>query len=334
LSPRSPSSRRTSRGVVTLAVDSAGVRGNQLILYQDISAKPTGTTSTLAGGSAVTGVGNVTGKFFSSGAAVEDLTNILAITYAQLYDRVVPAQNDATSLAAWAAHIVAKAAPMEGRREHAITSTNGTSGAAISLAQSTLNQARFQLAWLFEGETPPAQVASAIGAVRAAIENVSPNENYDDVTLAIAPQRFAAQVATLATQQSCLDAGVTPLRTNTDATVAIVRAITTHSLDGSTPDYRTLDVGQAVTPDYVVRDLALDWTTNRKKVLKYVRPEPGENEPSVQAAVETPSTAAAWAAGRLRKHASPDKGFIIQVDENMPKAEYDFTSAASFSTCP
>ena len=65
-------------GVVTLTFGSIGTRGNDGILFQDISEMPTGLTSALAGGAAVTGDGTTgDGVRFSGGVGTDSITNLV-----------------------------------------------------------------------------------------------------------------------------------------------------------------------------------------------------------------------------------------------------------------
>lgn len=330
--PDLPVTATNLSGVVTLTVKHDGIRGNQWIIYQDISSKPGGTTSALAGGSAVTSSGNVSGIFFSAGTGTETLTTMLGVLFPGRYDRIAIAQNDSTSLAAWATHIDAKAGPLEGRSEHVVVATNGTSSAAISLAQSTLNNVRFQLATCFECETHPSEIAAAICAERAAAEQTSPNSSYDGrVLTTVQPQRFPGQIPARATQQTQLDSGVTPIVTK-NGRVQIVRAITTHCLNGSTPDYRTIDVGMSAYPDFFADLLGIRWTSQFVIANPYVQDNPGANDPPAAAGVATPDLWNAEVIGILRDEEK--RGQITQVSDNLPQSEFNSTAGRIMTRCP
>lgn len=304
--------------VVTATVKSAGIRGNQHIVFQDISNLPSGMTSTLAGGSSVTGGG----KRFASGAGTEDVTALLSTLNPGRYHRIAVAQIDSTNLALWRAQLDAKAEPTVGRMEHAVFATTGTLSAMASLCQTTLNEERFQGPWCLNCETHPSEIAASMASLRCTKEQNQPNSSYDgDVLRGVAPQSQRADWATRSTLQAALDEGVTPLVTNEDGTVSVVRAITTHSLNGSDPDYRTLDVSEAVVPDYVRDYDKLVWTTLYKPANPYVRPEPAEGEPEAPQGVATPSR---WNAQLAKNGFDLERALILtQTALNPPVTEYD-----------
>jgi phage tail sheath gpL-like len=323
--PDLPVTASASLGVCTITLKHAGIRGNQWIIYQDKTSTtaPGTTTSTLGGGSAVTSSTNVNGVFFASGTGTETMTAVLATLQPGRYDRCVWAQNDATSLAAIATQCDAKAGPLEGRSEHNVVAANGTSNAAISLAQTTLNNARFQLCHMFEAETHPSEIAAAMCAKRAATEQSKPCSGYDGYEfVTVQPHRFPGQTPTRTTQQTQLDAGVTPIKT-VNGKAQVVRAITTHCLNGSTPDYRTIDVSMSVVPDYMAEVVRLRWLTFVAQNPN-VQDNPGENDPLPPSGVAYPDLWNAEVISELR--AEEARGTICQVSDNLPESE--FNSAA------
>lgn len=284
--PRLVASAANVAGVITLTCRTAGIRGDHLILHQDASLRQTGITSAITGGASVTGGG----VKFTGGSGTETLTLIQALLYPARYHRMALAQNDATSLASWETHVDAKAAPLEGRMEHVVVASNDALGTATSLAQTTLNNHRFQLCWQLYAETPPARIAATMAAERASTEQTQPNSGYDDVVLVgVAPSRARGDWPSRTSQQSALDAGVTPLKTTEDGTVTVVRAITTRCLDGASPDYRTLDTAEAVVPDYVRDRLQLVWA-DFKAANPWNQPDPGDGEAPAEEGVATPTT--------------------------------------------
>lgn len=321
-------------GVVTLTVKSEGARGNFYILSQDTSAAPTGTTSTIAGGSSVTGGG----VYFDGGSGTEDLTNLLAALYPGQWDRIAFAQNDTTNAAKIKAQLVTKAGPLEGRLEHACVSTNGTLANAATLAQSTYNAERVQVLWCKYGESHPSEVAAAMASLRTATEQSAPNAAYDGVALAgIAPMRNAADWPTRATQQTALNEGVTPLTTiaGDSTTVRVVRSITTKCLNGSDPDYRTLDTADAYVPDYVRNVLRLAWTTDYLPSNPYVGPNPSAVEPDPPAGVATPQRWNSYMTSTLQGLVAAN--VLQSVGTNAydtPVSEYDATAKRIMSAVP
>lgn len=329
--PRLIAEATVSTNVVTLTIRSAGARGNQAILFQDTSKAPAGLTSAIAGGAAVTGGG----VKFTGGVGVETMTTLLALLYPARYHRIAVAQNDATSLAAWETQIDSKAGVLEGRMEHVVVASNDTYSNTLSLAQTTLNNARFQMMWLLNSETHPSEIAAAMAAVRASAEQTSPNSGYDDKKLInIAPQRARGDWSNRTTQQNCLDNGITPLRTTEEGEVQVVRSITTRSLDGSTPDYRTLDTSEAVVPDYCRDRYRLVWTTEFKVANKFVAPDPATGEKDRPPGVATPTR---WALRVLEENIKMENELILtqtRLAENQPKAEFNYAAKRIMSVAP
>lgn len=239
---------------VTFTRKSKGARGNNGVVFQDTSLCPSGLSSALAGGTSVTGGG----VHFTGGSGVENVSTLLGVLYPGTYDRIAVAQIDSTNLGKWETQVNQKAGVLEGRLEHVVAATNGSLSSATSLATSTLNAPRVQLLWHLNSETFPPEIAAAFAAVRTATEQNNPSADYDGVAIpGVVGQREQADWPSVATQTSALDNGVTPVTTTPDGTATIVRSITTYCLNGSNPDYRTLDTYQAVVPDYVRKDIGL-----------------------------------------------------------------------------
>jgi phage tail sheath gpL-like len=318
-------------GEVTLTVKSEGVEGNQYIIHQDVSLIATGVTSTLGGGGASVTGGGVK---FTGGTGTTDVTTFLSAIFSGWYQRIAIAQSDATNLGRWRTHINLKAGPTEGRMEHVVFATNGTQSAAATLSTSTLNDPRFQNLWLLNSESHPSELAAAMAALRTATEGDDPCAAYDgSVLLGMAPQAFVADWANVSTQSSCLDNGVTPLLTTSDGRVEVCRSITTRCLNGTDPDYRTLDTSDAVVPDYVRDGLRLIWTSEFKPNNPRVADDlpDGRERP---AGVATPQRWTERMTKYLREleEASPPQ--IIDVDDHLPYSEYNSAARRIMSVCP
>lgn len=319
-------------GVATATIKSAGVRGNDYIIYQDTTQMPSGMTSTLAGGATVND-----GKKFTGGSGVETLTTVLAAIFASRHHRIAIAQNDATSLAAWESQIDSKAGVLEGRTEHVCVGHNGTLSAATSIAQTTLNNQRFCVVSLENSETHPSCLAAAMGAARLVKEQDHPNPDMDGMVLdGVAPSAYEADKYIRGEQVSALDNSVTPLVTNEDGKVVVVRPITTKSKSGSDYDYRTLDVQQAWVPDYVRDALRLYWVTVFKANNPNVAPDPAEGEQEVEAGVATPSAWAAEVNALLRQFergGSPSR-VLVQTVANPARADYNYAANRIMAVVP
>ena len=223
-----------------------------------------------------------------------------------------------------------------------VVATNGTSAAAISLAQTTLNNVRFQLCHMFEGETHPSEIAASMCAKRASVEQSKPNSSYDGYLFAtpssarsggVQPHRFPAQIPTRTVLQTQLDAGVTPISSTMPGGKAkCIRAITTHCLNGSTPDYRTIDVSQSVVPDYMATVFMLRWTTSFVIANPNVQDNPGDADPLPPAGVAYPDLWNAELITMLRDEEA--RGTICQVSNNLPQSEFNSTAGRIMSRVP
>lgn len=313
--------------VVTETHRSAGIRGNQSVLYVDFSKAP-GVTLALGGaGSAITtGSSTLLGRYFGGGAGTETLTNIFSLLFPVRNHFLAVAQNDATSLGLWKAQLDLKAAALEGRREHMVMATNGTFGAATSLSQSTVNNARVSHKWLEASESQPCEITAAVACLRAATEGTEPNSAYDDYPYrTIVPQRVQTfWVGSITAKQAALDVGVSPLISGTDGIVRECRAITTRCMNGSTPDYRTLDDADAYVPDYMADRILNVYSTEVKPAMKYVQPNPGPNEPELSAQVLSPDR---WTPRVIREMQDAQKENILtQTGDDSASSEYNYVA--------
>jgi phage tail sheath gpL-like len=323
-------------GVVTLTWKQAGPRGNDAIVFQDITKKPGATTSVLGGaGGTVTGGG----QKFGGGTTADDFTTVATNTFPAWFNRVALACVDSTNLTAWETNTDAKAGPLEGRPEHVVAGFNGALAAAQSLSQTTLNNARFNFLWQLNGESMPSELAAVFAAIRCATEQGDPNADYDDVVLpGIAPHRMPADIPQRATKVAALQTGVTPV-TTVNGQAQIVRSITTRCLNGSNPDYRTLDTGTAVVPDFVRTSLGLLWTTEWKRANPVIADDPADGQPERQSGVGTPKRWSQYAEKYLKdlesgKAVTSGLPQIIDVESNKPASGYDKTANRIMSVVP
>jgi phage tail sheath gpL-like len=332
--------------VLTLRVKTKGVRGNQHSLWWDMSEAPAGLTVSVSGTSLTGG-----GKQFTGGSGADDVTPTLAVlstVTSGLMNFYAIAQNDAVNLALIEAQIDAKSAPLIQQYEQMVVGHNGTQSAVTALAQTTLN---FQLASLIfeeEGRDHPSRMAAQFGAMRAFYEGLSrgsntvengipnggPNCNYDRAVLpTLTPRAKEAMSLESHTKfKALLNAGVTPVKTVGDKKT-IVRAITTKCLDGISPDYRTLDVGEATVPIVMSRRIAAAGY-DYMAANPFAGPDPDQanGEKDAPEGVATPT---GWnvVIQSLLRDAETDK-LIYSVDDNLPVCEWDPDAERIMSSVP
>jgi phage tail sheath gpL-like len=323
-------------GVATLTWKQAGPRGNDAIVFQDVTKKPSAMTSTLGGaGGTVTGGG----QKFGGGTTADDFTAVATNTFPAWFNRVALACVDSTNLAAWETNTDSKAGPLEGRPEHVVVGFNGALAAAQSLTQTTLNNPRFNFLWMLNGESMPSELAAVFAAVRCATEQGDPNADYDDIVLpGIAPHRMPADIPQRSTKVSALQTGVTPV-TTVNSQAQIVRSITTRCLNGANPDYRTLDTGTAVVPDFVRTSLGLLWASEYKKANPIVADDPAPEQPERASGIATPKRWSQYAEKHLKdlesgKAVASGLPQIIDVDLNKPASGYDKFAKRIMSVVP
>ena len=333
---RLPVTATSALGVVTITMKCETARGNSYILMQNKQTAPGGSTSTLAGGAAVTSsVPLEDGVFLSGGSGSDDVTIALATVYADRHHYIAAAHIDSTNVALIEAQLDSKAAPTVGRMEHAIFGSVASLSSATSIAQTTLNNERCELVWCEECESPPSELAARMGAARIAKGQINPNSNFDNYTLTgIRAQANRNKWASESSQVSALDNSVTPLASHSDGTVTVVRAITTKSLTSSSPDYRTLDVGFAETPDAVRDDLALQWTTVFAPNNPAVRDDPASEEPEPPAGVATPSRWNGFVSNRAKAEWAKNLWILPPTDATAPQSEYNQTAKRIMSKVP
>lgn len=290
---RFPFTATNSAGVLTLTTKNQGLRQNWHSLFQDTTRKPAGLTSTLTGGSSMTGGG----KHFTGGLGSDSPTALLASIVATQFDRIAVACGDntldTTNIALWKTQLNNQAAPSSVILEQLVMASNDTLTNAASIANTTLNDIRFQMLWALNIETHPSVIAATFASKRAVTEQVDPCASYDALSVAdslpgVAPQTQNADRATGAQQETALGEGVTPLVTMPDGTVRVARSITTHCLNGSTPDYRVLDTSGTTVPDFVLKDLQLIWETDFLPNNPRVSDNPAEELPTPPAGVAYP----------------------------------------------
>lgn len=288
-------------GVVTLTDKSPCARGNDLLVYQDISQLATGVTSALAGGAAVAN-GAVR---FSGGAGTDDLTTLLAALFPGRWNRIAFAQIDSTNAGKIETQLDSKAGPFENRTEHAVLASNAILLTTVtSVSQTTLNEQRVQVLWQKNGETPAPEVAAVFAAYRSVVEQDDPNHNYDDYVLpGVFAQTADADKPNRSTKLSACDAGVTVVD-SVGTNALIVRSITSRSQNdaGTAIDDKTVDTGESVVPDWIRDDLQNFWYSDFKPSNPHVQDDVAEGEPDPPAGVATPSLWATEVTSRLLTH--------------------------------
>ena len=331
----------TGGRVVTLTARNVGPRANWFTLLQDTSSGPGTITSTLAGGTALTGGG----VHFTGGAGADDPTNLIAAIASQQFDVIALACGDATtdaiSFALWKAAVNAAAGATVGILEHVVTASTDTLTNAASVTKTTLNDARFFLVRLLNGETPASVMAATLAANIVAIQQGDPGAGtqYAGLVLqGVAPQTQAADKSTNGVVETALGEGVTELVTNPDGTVAVTRLITTRCLNGATPDYRTFDACDSFVPDYCRAVAKLGWISEFQPDAPRVAPDVPVELKQPPSGVATPKAWADWLTAKAyqfeRGENLPGPPILINVANNLPTAQWNAAGRFIVSAWP
>lgn len=285
---------------LTLTTKNLGATEKDWILYYDATDAPPGITMTITGSAAV----NTAGVRFgvAGGTGAEDVTTLLTKLTKTRYARIALGHNDATNAALWETHVDTKAGPLALLLDQLVFAHNGTKAQAITLAQTTLNAFRAQVAWCRNSENHPCQIAALVAAVRSTLEQTNPITDWDAYPLTyLKGQAFEADVPSDTEQDECLNAGVTPL-TTVDGAVRIVRMITSYCVSNSVQDERCLDIADIVMTDYATLDIKLMYETEFRPQNPIVRADPSPEEEPPTAGVAFPRLWNAKVSERLQEY--------------------------------
>ena len=312
----------------TLTVQNAGEHGNQYYLAEDTANAPAALSVTISG-TPVSGTGGL--YPFTTGSGAPTLTTLLALLEADEYDYIAYGFNDASSLAALETYVDAQALATVGHLEHIVCATNDAFATAISRSATTLNAYRACMLWDEYQEAHPSEWAAEFAAIRASREGTNPWQNYIGQQLRSAqPKRYGPAVATHAELKAALNNGLTPV-TTVASECEIVRAIVTHCLNGTDPDYRCYDLPDAVVPDRVRKEIVAEWGVFAEN-NPTVQDDPAEGE-NVPQGVGYP---ALWNAGlyAMLLRFQDENLWLQDVDDYPPTSAWDSDSKRIVSAAP
>ena len=280
---------------------------------------------------------------FTLGTGAESYATALATIINAQYDRIASGANDATNLGLIKTQVDAQAGPIANIIGQVVVATNA-SGALTAIAQTALNDVRFSVLRELNAETHPCEIAATFASIRSSLEGGNWAQQYDNYVLpGVAPQSQNADVPNHASLVSDLNNGITPITTVNGQSV-IVRAIVTHSLNGSFADYSTLDTSDLTVPDQVRRDIALYWYSFFKPNNPVCQPDPpvsasGAIAPFPPTGVATPGI---WNQQVVAKMLSYERGDgfpypqVVQgsTAANPPQSTFDYVRKCIMTACP
>jgi len=235
-----PVTSGVSGAVVTLTARNLGVLGNNIA----ISSKTNNVETT-----ALAIVQPV------DGATDPSIATALTAIFPADYDVVLCTLNDATNLGLLKTHLTSQSAPTEDRPATGYFGYNGVQATLETLAGTTLNYERLNVAYLKttktteRGHSLDYEIGAAYASVVAGEED--PARPLNTLPLAgIAPAALENQLSRTQ-QESLLLNGVTPLEVGVGEAVQIVRAITTYTTDSTgTKSVAYLDLTTILSLDF------------------------------------------------------------------------------------
>jgi hypothetical protein len=185
--------------------------------------------------------------------------------------------------------------------------------------------------WTQYGVEHPSRVAARVAAQFSVTDGDDPNHNYDDeVLVGAAPQYRAQDYPNRATKNSALNAGVTPF-TTVDLKLQFVRAINSHCLNGSTPDYRTYDHSETTVPIRMAKELIALYA-QMKVENPYAGPDVGDDLPPP--GTLTPRALESAVTAQLKLWEGPDFNWLTAVDDHLPSVEWNTTAKRLMMVVP
>lgn len=339
--PDLPVTAQFLAGVVTLTAKNTGLRGNQHNVRVELTSGTqtvntdgttlartlAGLTLTMSGGTASTALS--AGIYRMSGGSGQDtLTAALAATLSTRYHREVAANIDATAIQALASQIDTKAGIDSQLREQGVVASVDTYANAVTMAQTNLNKARMQLAWSYNADAIPIEIAAQVCVARLVGDSIAGGgivgeiqdsaANLNGCVLKSVRQQFNEGDRPTPTQQkNSLNNGVCVLvpAASNPGYLRIVSSITTRSLDaGSQPNYsvrktKIVTEGDA-TADNVFADFGVRYAGFK------LAPDATGNPPPTQPRVTTPKLVRGQLY-RILKEREAD-GKLVNVDLNEP----------------
>lgn len=271
------------------------------------------------------------GRPFYNGTGTDDIEDALDATDSVTNDYVAPAHNDATNVGKVETHVNAKAAFDIGRLENYIVCTNRSLANAISIGQTTMNDRLGGLFWAQDHVEHPSLMAARLAALFSTIEGAQPNTNYDSMTVpGAAPHYREADVPNRTTLKSALNNSVSPLITE-NGELKIVRAITSRSLNGTTPDYNTYDRPEAIVPIRVRKEVVALGVA-MKAANPYSGPDVGVGLPPP--GTMTPNLWNSAVTRELTRWAGQEFNWLTDVENNLPVSMWDPASKRIMSLVP
>lgn len=163
------------------------------------------------------------------------------------------------------AQIDSMGAPVVGMRQRAVFGSNQPSLSSVQSSAIAMNNARAEVVWQLEGDWVPAQYAAHGAAIYSLFEqalgeeyslnfNFFGNDNTTSRFWRIPAARSGAKPSR-SQLNSALNNGVTPVGAFSNGRTYLVRRVSSKSLNGVVPDYRSRDPHKLTICDRFADDL-------------------------------------------------------------------------------
>jgi len=239
-------------GTVTLTARQKGTKGN----FFRYSAKLTAGTGVTVTPTARTN--------FSGGTVNDSLQAAIAAVGDRRFYYQVSSSNDASNLGYLKSAIDSNALPGVGSRNRAVYGFVDGLAANITLT-TAINDPRFEQVWLEDSDVVPSVLAARAAGAYMLFETslgalFSLNFNGFGSTSStsgfwLIPAPIGSNGPSTSEIRSALMNGITPIKVFGPGVTCIVRRVTTKSLNGTSPDYRTRDACIVTVCDRYADDL-------------------------------------------------------------------------------
>lgn len=274
-------------GTVTLTSKQKGLRGNWL----------RSSALVLSGTGLTSGVTKQT--YFTGGTVADSNTNVLNFLAGngQRYYYQVSAAEDATQFGALATQMGTLAQPSVGLRQRCLAGSVDTLANVDTIATG-INNARSEVVWSQNNDVPPSELAANAAAVYSLFETypLSANQsvNFDFFGNDAVSSQFwliksplDGTAPTTSNINTAILNGVSPINVQRAGRTALVKRVTTRSLNGAVNDYRIADSGKVTICDYFSDDLYSILV--QQYARKVIGNDPPQGQPYPAQGVVTPS---------------------------------------------
>jgi phage tail sheath gpL-like len=248
-------------GVLTLTAKLDGVSQGDgtLDVIQTRVKIDAGVSTTVATAGAL---GQTTAGVDGTNTEATNLTTALAAITARRIYYLINSANDGASWDNLASHILTKSAPNPGLRSVGIVASGAAQAGVQTLAIAD-NYERLQVVHQEAGDHDGAELASAMGAIRALHENTDPTYNFAGFSGAgwrINPGYLDADWPTATEQNDAINDGVTPIASVPGASY-VVMSVNTRSKTavGGVDDFRGTETHRLSECDFFTDRLLTLW---------------------------------------------------------------------------